>query len=431
MDAPGPPQPIDDPGGEALDRPRAVSSFLLDLGAALHAAALPAPLVESRVRAAARAFGFHAQVFVLQGFLTVEIEQGALARVDLRRISFETHWKLWRTHELASLCAALAGGELDLRAGREALGRILAEPSPYPRWLVVLAYGVYGAAVAARVGGAWLEALAGGLVGLLAGVIHFGTIDHHRIDLQKSFLAALVGGLAAFFLTLILPPFDVGRAVFGGITLLVPAMVLTISTYELANDALEAGMARLAYALLRFLMLAFGSALALRLFPLFAPLPARIVATPLPLPVVLGMVAIGGAALTACLQGRKADLPWIAGAALFAFAIQELSKLVFGGRGSPMVSALLLGLAAHGFASRTGRAPATIIVPGLLQLAPGFLGAQAVFDLLAGVPVARSGEQARFFDVFMTALQLVTGLLLSEVLRRFRSATALERTATS
>jgi uncharacterized membrane protein YjjP (DUF1212 family) len=418
------------PSLEALEtRRRAATHLLVDLGAALHWSALPASLVETRVRAVARALGVQADIFVLQGFLCVETEGAPVERVELRRIDFDTHWNLRRVHELYDLCASLVAGERGVTTGREELDRILAEPRRYGKWLVVLGYGIYGLAVAARVGGGAMEALAGGLTGLVAGVIHYATTRYKSVDLQKSFLAALVGALVALALRAVLPPFDVSRALFGGITLLVPAMVLTIATYELANDALESGVARLAYALLRFLMLGFGIAVALRLFPLVAPLPSRVLSSPLPRVATLLLVALGGAALTLCLQGRKRDLPWMAAAALFAFGAQELTKVIVGGHGSPMLSAFLLGVAGNLYARLTGKIPATFVIPGLLQLAPGFLGTEAVFHLLGGSGDA-SLEQARFFDVFMTALELVTGLMLADVLSggavraRFRRAPA-------
>ncbi len=406
------------PSLEALETRRAAAAKLLvDLGAALHWSALPASIVETRVRAVADALGLHADVFVLQGFLCVESEGAPVERIELRRIDFDTHWNIGRVHELFDLTTSLVRGERGVTSGRAELDRILAEPRPYQKGLVVLAYGVYGGAVAARVGGGAIEALAGAVIGLVAGVIHYTTTLYKSVDLQKSFLGALVGSLVALALTLVLPPFDVGRVLFGGITLLVPAMVLTIATYELANDAVESGVARLAYALLRFLMLGFGIAVAMRIFPLLAALPPRVIPTAMPLPLSLLLVAIGGASLTVCLQGRKQDLPWMAAAALFAFGTQELTKVLFGGRGSPMLSAFLLGIAANLYARLTDKIPATFVIPGLLQLAPGFLGTQAVFDLLGGAGGSAVGAQeARFFDVFMTALQLVTGLLLADLL---------------
>ena len=77
-------------------QPAGTSGLLLDLGQALHRAAMPAPLVEARVRAAARGLGTEANVFVLQGFLAIEVGQGPARRVDLRRMGFDTHWNLVR-----------------------------------------------------------------------------------------------------------------------------------------------------------------------------------------------------------------------------------------------------------------------------------------------------------------------------------------------
>jgi uncharacterized membrane protein YjjP (DUF1212 family) len=391
-----------------------LTALLIDLGQALHASALPASMVESRVRDVAQALGARAEVFVLQGFLAIETEEGFVERVGLRRMDFDTHWNLDRQHALVDLCASLVRGERSAGAGRAELARIMAQPRRYTKAWVMPAYAAYGAAVAVRVGGRAMEALVGGVVGLLAGLIHYGTIRWQRVDLQKSFVAALVGAFATLSLTLVLPPFDAGRAFFGGITLLVPAMVLTIGTYELANGALESGVVRMAYGLLRFLMLAYGLAVALRLFPLVASLPDYVAAEKLPWPVVLLVVAIGGAALTFCLQGRPRDLPWMAAAALLAFGAQELTEALFGGRGSPLLAALILGAAANLYGRAPGRIPATIVIPGLLQLAPGFLGTEAVFGLLRhGAPAA---QDAHFFDVLLTALQLVTGLVIAEVL---------------
>jgi uncharacterized membrane protein YjjP (DUF1212 family) len=391
-----------------------LTALLVDLGQALHASNVPASTVESRVAAVARALGARADVFVLQGFLAVELEEGFVERVALRRMDFDTHWNLDRLHALDDLREAIERGEHSVNAARAELGRIMARPRRYGKAWVLPAYAVYGAAVAVRVGGRALEAAVGGLIGLLAGFIHYGTIRWQKVDLQKSFVAALAGTLATLALTLALPPFDAARALFGGITLLVPAMVLTIGTFELANGALESGVVRMAYGLLRFLMLAFGVSVAMRLFPLLGPLPTYVAAEKLPMTVELPIVALGGAALTFCLQGRPRDLPWMATAALVAFGAQELTKVVLGGRGSPLLSAAILGVVGSLYGRTPGSIRGTIVIPGLLQLAPGFLGTEAVFGLLRrGAPAA---ESARFFDVLMTALQLVTGLVLAEAL---------------
>jgi uncharacterized membrane protein YjjB (DUF3815 family) len=127
------------------------------------------------------------------------------------------------------------------------------------------------------------------------------------------------------------------------------------------------------------------------------------------------MAMLGGAVLTVCLQGHRRDLPWMAGAALLAFGTQELTKVVFGGHGSPLLAAVVLGVAANLQARLPGHIAATVTVPGLLQLAPGFLGTEAVLGFI-GRGWGAGVEPARLFDVLLTALQLVLGLLLAEVL---------------
>jgi uncharacterized membrane protein YjjP (DUF1212 family) len=387
------------------------AAFLLDLGHALYEVALPSNAVERRLREVSRALGTRAQSFVLQGFLCVQVGPEVVGRVALQRTSFDTSWRLARLTDLACLVRALSAGTCALTEGRARLDAILAEASPYPGWLVLAAYATYGGAVAARVGGRWLEVLVAAAVGALAGKINFGTVRFARANLQKSFLAALAGALVALLVGRLLPSFDVARATFGGIALLVPAMVLTLATAEMANGALESGVIRLAYGLLRFLMLGFGMAAAARLWMLFGALPAHFQHAPLPGPVVLALVAVGGAALTVCMQARPRDLPWIVGAATLAYGVQELTKMLLGGHGSPLAAAFVLGVAGLGYARLPGRAAGTVLFPGLLQLAPGFIGIEAVVTLLG----ERAGGE-RFFDVLMTALQLVTGLLLAEAL---------------
>jgi uncharacterized membrane protein YjjB (DUF3815 family) len=194
-------------------------------------------------------------------------------------------------------------------------------------------------------------------------------------------------------------------------SLLVPAMVLTIGTREIVHEALESGVLRLAYSLLRFLMIGAGIAAAMKVYALFGPLPAAITPVPLPMPIVLALLVLGGVALTVCLQGRWRDAPWMVAGVLLAFGSHELSRLLFPPDGSAFLATFLLGAVAIIQYRLGGRLPAILIIPGFLQIAPGFLGSEAVLALL------RPGAQASvhtFFQVMLLALQLVTGLLVAE-----------------
>ncbi|HMF41807.1 MAG TPA: threonine/serine exporter family protein [Polyangia bacterium] len=388
-------------------------ALLIDLGRALHQATIPADVVEERLEAVARRLGITGQFFTLQSFFTMEVQNGGPPRVAVRRMSFDTHWNLKRMTALLALADDLAAGRIGVDDGRRKIAEIAAFPPRYSRPVVVAAYGVYGAAVAARVGGGWLEMLVGAVVGVAAGLIHFGTMRNNAIDLQKSFIAALIGSLCAFALTRVLPPFDAPRAVFGGITLLVPAMVVTIGVHELASEALESGTIRMAYGLLRFVMLSAGIAAAVAIT--HAAAAPDVTATPLPWLPRLAIVGIGGVALIFCLQGGPRDAAAIVIAVLLAYETQELSKWAVGPHGAPAFSAFVLGSAAYLHAHATGRSVPVMVVPGLLQLAPGFLGTQAVLQLI-GHGAAAGNSGAGFFEVIEVAVQLATGLLLASLL---------------
>ena len=203
-------------------------------------------------------------------------------------------------------------------------------------------------------------------------------------------------------------------------TLLVPAMVLTVGIHELASEELESGVVRVGYGMLRFAMLAVGIAAAVNVAHFASAVP-QVTATPLPFPVVLVIVGVGGLALVACLQGPRRDTLAIVAAVLVAYAAQELSKRVVGEHGAPMLSAFALGTVAYLHANATGRSVPVMMVPGLLQLAPGFLGTESVLRLLGqgGSP----HETDTFFRVTVIAVQLATGLLVAGLLFRRREVT--------
>ena len=393
------------------------TELLLDLGEALHAAAIPADVAEERLAAVAAALGIDAQFFTLQSFFATELRRAGTERVEIRRIPFDTHWNLTQTTALVDLVKALGDGRLDAIGGRAELSRILAQRNPYPVWLTVLAWGVYGGAVAVRVGGRWVEMLAAIAIGLCAGAIHFGTGASKVVNLEKSFLGAFAGSLVAFVLAFLLPSFDYPRALFGGISLLVPAMVITIGVHELANEALEAGTVRLIYGLICFALIGAGITAAFTLGGLVGAIPPHVTATKLPDLVVLGCVAVGGLALVVCLQARPRDVVWVVGAAVLAFGVQELTRHSVSARGAPVIAAFVLGVAGYAQARIPGHIAFTMIVPGLLQLAPGFLGTEATFRMLTA---GDNSKSATFYGVIVLAVQLGLGILAASLIFRRR-----------
>ncbi len=401
-----------DPPGERSTR------LLLDLAQALHGAGLPVDIVEQRLYGVAAALGIDAQFFTLQSFVAAELRRGGAERVEIRRVPFDTHWNLARTTALNHLATDLAGGKLDAAAGCAELDRIVRLKSVYPGWLVAVAWAVYGAAVAARVGGRWTEMVVGALISFIAAAIHLAGTAHRQISLEKMFLAAALGTFAAFGLAFLLPPFDYPRALYGGISLLVPSTIVTLGVHELTNEQLEAGTIRLVYGLLGFGLLGAGVAAAFNVGKLFGLEPPHVTATQLPNLAVLAFIAMGGLALVVCVDGRREDVPWIVLSAVIAFGAEQVTRIIFGEAGAPMLASFILGSAAYLYARLPGRVAITMILPGLRQITPGFLGTRATFELLTA---GKSTSAASFFGVILLALQLAIGITVAGLVFKRRS----------
>jgi len=104
---------------------------------------------------------------------------------------------------------------------------------------------------------------------------------------------------------------------------------------------------------------------------------------------------------------------------ILAWGTMETTKDLFGGSGGPAVTALVLGLAGTLYGRLPGKTPATVLFPGLMQIAPGFLGTRAV---LASLRPGASGGTESLFDVVMVALQLVLGMVVASLIKRSRGA---------
>jgi uncharacterized membrane protein YjjP (DUF1212 family) len=403
----------DDASERALD-------LIVELSRALHVVTLPSDMIEELMGRVSRQLGASSQLLVLQSAVIAQVGIDDRSRVAVMRIPFDTQWRLERMQEVTAIARDVADGRLGVSAARAQLAHALARPSQHGQLAVLAAYAVYSAAVAARIGGRWLEMVGAAIVGLVAGAIHMGTAHREALNLQKSFLAGLFGTLCVLALALVLPGLGQAQVLFGGMTLLVPAMVITIGMHELASGALESGISRAGYGFLRFAMIAAGIAAGAAIWRLVAPIAAAGTPHALPEGVVLAILVVGALALVVCLQLRWHDAPWVIGGVLVAFAVQELTKHFIPDRGAPMVSAFMLASVAYLQARATGRSPAFVLVPGMLQLAPGFLGTKAVLHLLTGT----GGGDATFFDVALVALQLSIGILMAGVLLRPGAAQA-------
>ena len=85
--------------------------------------------------------------------------------------------------------------------------------------------------------------------------------------------------------------------------------------------------------------------------------------------------------------------------------------MIFPPDGSAFLATFLLAAVSIVQYRLGGRLPAILLIPGILQLSPGFLGTKTVFALLR--PGANASSDT-IFHVLLLALQLVSGLLVAE-----------------
>jgi uncharacterized membrane protein YjjP (DUF1212 family) len=124
------------------------SDVLIDLAEALHGVQMPADEVEALMTRVTERAGMKGDFLLLQSYVGLDLREGRERHTRLRRIPFDAHWRLARMHALAELARGLGSGEIPFEETRPRLKRILAQGLLYPKWLTVLAYGVYSAAVA-------------------------------------------------------------------------------------------------------------------------------------------------------------------------------------------------------------------------------------------------------------------------------------------
>jgi uncharacterized membrane protein YjjB (DUF3815 family) len=202
-----------------------------------------------------------------------------------------------------------------------------------------------------------------------------------------------------------------------GVIVLLPGLSVTLAMTELATRHLVAGTARLAGALMVFLTMAFGVALAHRLLAL-GSLPVVLElgsswTTPLP-----GFARAFGlllASLGACVlyQARWRDIPAVTIAGVAGAVVSASTGASFGPELAAFLGAVVIGLASNAYARAFALTSSVVELPGLLMLVPGAVGFRSVMAFLAGEPTA--GIDAAF-RMTLVAVALVAGVLTANAM---------------
>jgi uncharacterized membrane protein YjjP (DUF1212 family) len=386
--------------------------FLLRFARIAHRAGYPTSDLEERLGSLAAALGLEAAQISATPTL-VELSFGALPQqrsytlrvrpkpVDLDAIA-----------RLEDLARDVTDG-LTVAGALDRLAEIDARPLQR-RWYVELAaYALAGAAVAPVLGGGWREVTAGGVVGLLVGVVAQLARRTARAEPMMAPLAAVVASFSAAAITRLGLNASPDTVTLAALITFLPGMSLTIGVREIATEHLQSGVANTANAVVQLLGLVFGVGVGRSLAAHWFGIVEHTVSRPGFTGTQILAAAAAGLAFTVTLRAPSKAALVMCAATILAVTASAVGRSLFGSAAGTFVAALSVGIAGSLLAAPLRRPPLVFIVPGVLMLVPGSAGFNSLLQLLTGETV--SGIDAGF-NAFVTAMAISYGLMVSTVI---------------
>ena len=397
------------------------SRFVLEFATALHRAGTPAHRLEGVCDLVAQHLGVQARIFSLPTALFAAIGSEQDARTELVKIAPGAP-DLGLQSELDAIAEGVLADRTPLPEASNELVRLR---TAQPRWGLVptlLAFALTGTTAAIVLGGGIPEALVSTGAGLAVGAM--GVFVASRPALANvfepvaTFLAMAIGVLVHRLIM----PLDVVVVTLASVIVLVPGLSLTTSIVELASRNLVSGTARLAGAMVVFVSMAVGGALAATLDPVLAaalPPPSDLALVELPECVRWAVLPVVGIMLAVLLRARPRDIPWCMLAPVVAVGLQNASSGALGPVFGVGLAGLGLTVASNAVSRLRHRPASTMLVPGILLLVPGTAGLRAILKLVDHDVI---GGVDSLFAAILVATSLSAGVLLANVVVQPRRA---------
>lgn len=397
-----------------ITREEAAVGFVLRLGRALHIHGYTSHGLEAVLMDMSAHLGLIGQFFTTPTSLSAAFGEIERQRTHLIRIA-PGEVNLGKLSSLDEVTQRVLRDELTPTQGSAVIDEIIAAPPhTYPAWLQILAYGLLSAAVCRILAGGVNEMLSSFVIGLVTGVI---ALTSERVTI----VAAMFELLAAFTASLLVNVFSASHiaristalTILSGVIVLMPGLTLTLALAELSAKHLVSGTARLAGAFVVFLAITFGVAVGSEVSQaLLGPSPATIAKSAPEWTLWASMVA-APLALAGLLRARRSDTWVILFVGVMGFAGAQLGAKLAGPQLGAGLGALAVATISNLYERWLNR-PATVpLVPGVLLLVPGSMGFRS-FAALLDQKVVVGVDMA--FGVIMTAISLVAGLLLANIL---------------
>lgn len=388
------------------------AGLIMRLGRALLSLSSPAHRIETTLTMLANRLHLDSQFFSTPTALIASLGNERQSQTYLVRVE-STTIDLGKLSEILSVMDKLSDDDISIRQASISVTNIYNSPPRYGALLTWLAYALLSASAALFLGGGWPEVVLAALIGCTVGLLNL--VGNYSESVRRLFvpLAATLGSIIATIFISFQPGTDLITPVIAGLIILIPGMDLTVSTRELASGHLVSGSARMAGGIMVLMTILFGLAVGSYIGEQISG-PALVgqalpVATWIPY-VALLVVAF---AFTILFRARAHDGLWILLSCYISVYALNISQQISGPIASAALAAAIVGTSANVFTRITRKPSAIIYVPGLLLLVPGAMGFRSLNQILEHNIIA--GLEG-LFNVFITAVALATGMVISSVL---------------
>jgi uncharacterized membrane protein YjjP (DUF1212 family) len=413
------------------DEPRALETFVIELGAALNAAGEPVYSVQERLTGVARAYGAQsARISAFPTYLMVTMGHGEPALLELTS-ALASAPRLDQISSLDRLATEAERGAVRPAEGLRRLEEIRELAARFGRVQGIVGYSVLSVGLALILNPSVPDLVAAAVFGAVVGFLR--TLGHRHMPVQvlMPVLAAFaVSGLAALAVR-----HDIGepglRAIVASLVVFLPGATLTTSVLELAAGQMVSGSARLVSGIMQLALLAFGilagvEAVGVSTARVFAGSSDELGAW-------VGWIGVlvFAAGVTIANSAPARSFPGLLVVLYAAWAAQVLGNEAFGGYISALIGAVVMTQVAY-WVSRIPSAmpPLASFLPGFWLLVPGALGLIGLTKVAVDGTAAGSQDLvATVVSIFAIAIGVLIGnLVLTSVLETRRAVGDVSRT---
>ena len=387
--------------------------FLLKIGTALQVLGMDAQRLESALGFLAVKLNIKADFFSMPTSLMVAISHGEQQEHFFKRTEpGEIH--LEKLTLINAIGNQVCEGKLSTAAALKEIEDLDTMPERYSLRVANLFFGFAASCICIFIGGNWHSAVAAFLLGLLVGVFTLNKNKFHMAQIADA-IAVFVVSFLAYLLAAVFPNVDPAKIILASVLMIIPGVTMTIAVTELAAQHLVAGTSRLMLAIMTFFKIAFGVALALKIFSLFSfPIGVTDFAGYPSLIHYLGLFC-ASLTLSVLFRAEPRDTLWISVSCLSGYASSHFGQNLLGPYLGLMLGGCTVAVGSNLFSKVFNRPILITLLPGILVLVPGAIGFQSLNmmyqnNLLLGIDAA--------FKTIAMVVSLVAGIFIGNLILR-------------